>query len=209
MANIQGTLFVISAPSGAGKTSLVNGVIKKLNNIVISISHTTRSSRPIEKHGQHYYFVDETTFQSMIQQHAFLEYAKVFDNFYGTSRAFVENELTSGNDVILEIDWQGAEQVKAKIMNIVSIFILPPSLAILHNRLINRKQDSKEVIDKRIVQAITDIEQYKHYDYVIINDCFDQALEELIAIIKARRTSAAVNGNYLSGFVDRMLKEEN
>lgn len=208
MKNVKGSLFIISAPSGAGKTSLVNGVIKQLKNVVISISYTTRPSRKAEKHGQHYYFTDEYTFQSMVQQNAFIEYSKVFDNFYGTSREFVEKELAKENDVILEIDWQGAKQIKEKFTDTTSIFIFPPSLAILQKRLINRKQDSNEIIEKRLAQAITDIKQYENYDYVIINDSFDQALEELIAIIQAKRVHLKATKDYIKDFVERMIIEK-
>jgi guanylate kinase len=195
MIKNSGSLFIVSAPSGAGKTSLVNSVIKQLTNIVVSISHTTRSQREAEQHGLHYYFVDDQTFQSMIQRDVFLEYAKVFDNFYGTSRLFVEQELSKGNDVILEIDWQGSQQIKEKFAHAINIFILPPSIEILRKRLVNRNQDSNAVIEARLAQAIIDIKQYKNYDYVIINDSFAQALSEIIAIIRARRVHLEVTKN--------------
>jgi guanylate kinase len=206
MAITNGTLFIISAPSGTGKTSLVNELVKRLHNVVISISHTTRHRRMLEQHGQHYYFVDVSTFQTMIQQNVFLEYVNIFDNFYRTSRTFVEDELSKGNDVILEIDWQGANKIKENFPHSsISIFILPPNLIILQQRLFSRKQDSNEVIEKRIAQAPTDIKQYKNYDYVITNDSFEKALDELMAIIKARRVSLTVAGDYLQNFVDNII----
>ncbi len=200
-----GTLFIISAPSGTGKTSLVTEVIKNLDNIVVSISYTTRPKRKREEHGKHYYFVDDATFQAMIKQELFLEHANVFGNFYGTSKLWIDNELKKNNDVILAIDWQGAVAAKAKVSNAISIFILPPSLEALQQRLIDRKQDSNDVIEKRMAQAKANITHYKDYEYIIINDSFDRARDDLIAIIKARRLNISVKSNAVQSFVNKLI----
>ncbi len=180
-------LYIISAPSGAGKTSLVKQLITDLDRITVSISHTTRNMRPGEKHGQDYYFVELDEYKKMIAEQAFLEYAKVFDNFYGTSRQSVEQLLKNGNDVILEIDWQGARQIRDKIKGSISIFILPPSIDILRKRLEGRGQDNKDVIERRMSDAINEMGHYKDFDYLVVNDDFSQALIELKSIIICHR----------------------
>ena len=200
----KGTLFVVSAPSGAGKTSLVNKVVQQLDDVIISISYTTRAKREVEIDGKHYHFVDKEKFLSMIKQNAFLEHAKVFGNFYGTSRKWVEEQINAGYDVILEIDWQGAMKIQGQFSNLVSIFILPPDLDTLQQRLVNRKQDSNEVVEKRLSQAVIDISKYKKYDYVIVNELFDKALDQLLAIIKAKRLSVLTNEEVLRGFVEKL-----
>lgn len=183
----KGILYIISAPSGAGKSSLVNALIKRLGFVFLSISHTTRAMRPGEQQAEHYHFTDVTTFKNMVAHGDFLEHAQVFDNFYGTSKSFVERQLKQGHDVILEIDWQGAQQVRAQMPESQSIFILPPSLASLQERLEKRAQDSAETIARRMQDAHSEMSHYQEYDYLIINDQFYQALDELCAIFVAQR----------------------
>jgi guanylate kinase len=187
----QGTLYTISAPSGAGKTSLVNALIEQDPSIQVSISHTTRTIRPGELNRVNYHFVDQTEFLAMLAQAAFLEHARVFDNYYGTSQQWVEETLAKGLDVILEIDWQGAAQVGKLMPNAVAIFILPPSKMALEQRLTGRGQDSPAIIDKRMSEAQSEMSHYIEADYIVINDNFDTALVELKAIFVAQRNSLA------------------
>ena len=180
-----GTLFIISAPSGAGKSSLIRAYLAQENHhpAKVSISHTTRKPRPGEQQGEHYYFVDNQKFESLIKQNAFVEYAHVFDHYYGTSKAEIEQSLLQGINVFLDIDWQGAKQVRQQMPESKSIFILPPSLKELENRLIKRGQDDAQVISKRMHKAQSEISHYNEYDYVIINDDFDESLIALNAIM--------------------------
>ncbi len=183
----SGTLYIISAPSGAGKTSLVKMLVESIDDIRVSVSHTTRQMRPGEIDGVNYNFVEIAVFEQMVKGEAFLEHAQVFDNYYGTSRDWVEQQLREGIDVILEIDWQGAQQVRPRMPGCVSVFILPPSRDELIRRLRGRGQDSEEVIQRRFSDAVTDMSHYTEYDYVVINDDFDEALTDLAAIMRARR----------------------
>ncbi len=183
----SGTLYIISAPSGAGKTSLVKMLVESIDDIRVSVSHTTRQMRPGEIDGVNYNFVEIAVFEQMVKGEAFLEHAQVFDNYYGTSRDWVERQLREGIDVILEIDWQGAQQVRPRMPGCVSVFILPPSRDELIRRLRGRGQDSEEVIQRRFSDAVTDMSHYTEYDYVVINDDFDEALTDLAAIMRARR----------------------
>ncbi len=186
--NTGGTLFIISAPSGAGKTSLVRALLDSMGSeLQLSISHTTRYPRPGEVDGKDYHFVDTKTFEQMVAGKAFLEHAQVFDNFYGTARVSVEAQLANGNDVILEIDWQGAQQVRTAMPSSVGIFILPPSVEVLNERLHDRGQDDDDVIAKRMQDAVSEISHYDEYDYLVINDVFQAALEELSSIIHSQR----------------------
>ncbi len=182
-----GTLFIISAPSGAGKSSLINAYLNQQQTMPakVSISHTTRSPRPGESNGEHYYFVDHKQFEALIDEDAFVEHAHVFDHYYGTTKREIEQSLYEGINVFLDIDWQGAQQVRQKMQNAKSIFILPPSLTELENRLIKRGQDSEQVIEKRMQKACAEISHYTEYDYLIINDDFDHSLAALNAIITA------------------------
>ncbi len=185
----RGTLYTVSAPSGAGKTSLVKALIESTDAVCVSISHTTRSIRPGEVDGVNYHFTDKDTFAKMMTQGEFLESAEVFGNFYGTSQQWVEDTLNAGQDVILEIDWQGAKQVRHLLPNTVGIFILPPSRGELHSRLTGRGQDDASVIDARMQEAINEMTHYVEANYVVINDDFDTALIDFRAIILAQRLS--------------------
>lgn len=184
-----GNLYIVSAPSGAGKSSLISALLQQQPSyeMQVSISHTTRQPRPNEEHGKHYYFVDHQEFERLIAEDAFLEYAQVFGNYYGTSLPMIERSLKQGIDVFLDIDWQGAQQVRKKVPAAKSIFILPPSLQELERRLVGRGQDSNEVIAARMKKAINEISHYDEYDYLIINDDFDQALSEIKVILKAEK----------------------
>jgi len=186
---IQGTLYIVSAPSGAGKSSLIQALLKTqpLYDTQVSISHTTRAIRPGEKNGEHYYFITEDKFQQMIEHNDFLEYACVFGNYYGTSRAVIEEIINSGVDVFLDIDWQGAQQIRQKMPSARTIFILPPSKNELLRRLRGRGQDSEETINQRMAQAVSEIKHYNEYDYIIVNDDFNTALRDLQSIIRSER----------------------
>jgi guanylate kinase len=177
----------MSAPSGGGKTSLIDALLERDDRIALSVSHTTRPPRHGEINGVHYYFVDEETFQKLIADGAFLEYATVFGHHYGTGRDAVSNQLQQGFDVMLDIDWQGARQVKRSFPECCAIFILPPSLDELKNRLAKRGQDSAEVISKRMLQARSEIAHGSEFDYIVINDDFAAALEDIHSIVRRRR----------------------
>ena len=179
----RGRLFVITAPSGAGKTSLVSALLKGTPNLRLSISHTTRARRPTEAEGREYHFVSVPQFEQLVAAGEFLEHARVFDNLYGTSRAFVTGQLAQGHDVLLEIDWKGAQQVRAAMPECVSIFILPPSRAALAERLAKRATDTPEVIARRLRDAASDMAHYREFDYVVVNDDFGHALADLQRII--------------------------
>jgi len=182
-----GSLILISAPSGAGKTSLVKSVLDNDTEIVVCVSHTTRAMRDGERNGENYHFVEDTEFDSMIAAGAFLEHADVFGKRYGSSRHEVERCRADGKDVILEIDWQGADQVRAMLADAVSIFILPPSITELEKRLRGRGQDSADAIQRRLAEAKTDMAQAARYDYLVVNDDFDRAQRELLSIIQSTR----------------------
>ena len=201
----KGTLYIISAPSGAGKTSLVKQLINDLDHLIVSVSHTTRPQRPGEIDGQDYFFVPIDEFKSMMDGQAFLEQAQVFDNFYGTAQETVEKNLKKGVDVILEIDWQGAQQVKKILADSVSIFILPPSTSVLEKRLRNRGQDSDEIIARRMRDAVTEISHYPEYDYLVVNDVFDEALTALQSIIIARRMHIKRQQQALAPLLEKLL----
>lgn len=183
----QGQLYIVAAPSGAGKTSLVAALLRHLHQLEVSVSHTTRAPRPGEVDGVNYHFTTPAAFQQLIAEDVFFEWAEVFGNFYGTSQQSVEARLAAGVDVILEIDWQGAQQVRQKMPQALSIFILPPSLEALQQRLTQRGQDSAEVIAGRMQQAQSEMSHWAEFDYLVINDDFDQALADLRAIFQAQR----------------------
>ncbi|MCF6281501.1 MAG: guanylate kinase [Candidatus Polarisedimenticolaceae bacterium] len=184
---MNGTLYIFAAPSGAGKTSLIKALRERRPELVLSISHTTRAMRPGEECGLHYHFVEKRAFVEMINQTAFLEHAEVFGNFYGTSEAAVREQLQQGVDLILEIDWQGAQQVRQSFPEAVGIFILPPDRETLRQRLSDRGQDDAAVIQGRMDQAVSEMSHYGEFDYLVINDDFDTALVELEAIIVSQR----------------------
>ncbi|WP_114785886.1 guanylate kinase [Vibrio tetraodonis] len=185
----KGTLYIVSAPSGAGKSSLISAMLETNPTYAmkVSVSHTTRGMRPGEQDGVHYHFVQKESFEELIEQGAFLEYAEVFGNYYGTSRLWIEENLDKGIDVFLDIDWQGAQQIRKQMPGAQSIFILPPSDDELERRLNARGQDSEAVIAKRMAEAKSEISHYTEYDYVIVNDDFDNALIDFKAIIRAER----------------------
>jgi guanylate kinase len=183
----KGNLYIISAPSGAGKTSLVHAVVGSQPGVVVSVSHTTRKMRDGELDGQDYHFVGEQCFQEMIANGEFLEHARVFGNHYGTSKQHMQEQLQSGKDVILEIDWQGARQIRQVMSGCKSIYILPPSIEALRERLRSREQDSDDVIESRMREAVSEITHYGEFDYIVINDDFEQAREELAAIFVCNR----------------------
>ena len=189
---ITGNLFIITAASGAGKTSLIKALLAKDEHLKLSISHTTRKPRSSEVNGVDYYFVDDATFLRMLGEAQFLESAEVHEARYGTSQSAVEASLKDGFDLILEIDWQGATQVRSLFPNAISIFVLPPSIAALEQRLNGRGQDSAEVIAKRVAAARTEMRHVGEFDYVTINDDFDIALEDISAIIRAQRLTEPI-----------------
>ncbi|WP_338112763.1 guanylate kinase [Zooshikella ganghwensis] len=187
MMNTQGSLYIISAPSGAGKSSLVAALVKSVPQIRVSVSYTTRAKRPGEEDGVNYNFITQAEFQQMLADGAFLEHAEVFGNYYGTSEQWVNEQLASGTDIILEIDWQGAQQVRRLRPDALCIFIMPPSREALLERLKTRGQDNDEVIARRMAEAESEMAHFVEYDYLIINDEFSQALSELETIVKSQR----------------------
>lgn len=182
-----GNLYVIAAPSGTGKTTLVKSLVDSLPKITVSISHTTRAKRPNEVHGVNYYFIDRAEFEEKITHGDFLEYATIFDNYYGTSKSWVEETLAKGIDVILEIDWQGHQQIKNLFPECISIFILPPSLGDLRARLVNRNQDHPEIIEKRLADAQETVSHVFEFDFTVVNDDLVNALHDLKIIVEAGR----------------------
>ena len=187
-ATRRGSLFVIAAPSGAGKTSLVKAVLDRDPRLRVSVSHTTRKQRPTEVPGHAYNFVTVEEFKRLIEKDEFLEHAQVFDNFYGTGRAQVEALRNAGHDVILEIDWQGAQQVREAAPDCKTVFILPPSRVALETRLRNRNTDSDQVIERRLRDAVADMSHYAEFDYVVVNDVFETAVAELLSILRGGGT---------------------
>ncbi len=187
----QGTLFILSAASGTGKSSLSHALAQRDDGIVLSVSHTTRAQLSGEIAGRDYYYVTEDMFREMVQQHQFLEYAKVFDHYYGTSKVAVEEMLLAGKDVLLEIDWQGAQTVRAAMSHAVSIFLLPPSMKALEARLLKRGRDSRQVIAQRLAGASQEIAHCVEFDYLVVNQDFDLALSDLRAIITSFRLKKA------------------
>lgn len=187
----QGTLYVVSAPSGAGKTSLVRALCERFEAVVLSVSHTTRQSRAGEENGVDYFFTTVEAFEQQVAEGDFLEHAKVFDNYYGTSRSALQAMLEQGKDVILEIDWQGARQVREQLPDTESVFILPPSREALEERLQGRGQDGEEIIARRMQDAVQEMSHYNEYGYIIINDDFSEALDELEAVFRANRLKSS------------------
>ena len=201
----KGTLFTVSAPSGAGKTSLVNALIQRDSRLRVSVSHTTRPRRPGERDGVNYHFVGEQVFRDMLKRAEFLEHAQVFGNLYGTSQTWVEQQLAAGLDVILEIDWQGAQQVKRLIPGTRAIFILPPSRATLLQRLTARGQDDNAIIDARMAEAVEEMSHYVEGDYLVVNQDFDVALAELQAIFTCQRLRTSRQQTELAQLLQDLL----
>lgn len=200
-----GTLYIISAPSGAGKTSLVKALVDTMPGLAISVSHTTRPRRDGETDGVDYHFVDADAFRAMVDAGDFLEHARVFGNAYGTALSSVQEQLEAGTDVILEIDWQGARQVRETLPGAVSVFILPPSRDELERRLRARGKDSEEVIARRLQEAQGEMSHYGEYDYLVVNDAFGHALEELVAVVRARRLRMAAQRDRLGATLRDLL----
>jgi len=202
-----GVLFVVSAPSGAGKTSLLRALIPTDARLRLSVSHTTRGARPGEQDGTHYHFVDRARFEAMVAAGEFLEHARVFDNLYGTAERSVRDVLGANFDVVLEIDWQGARQVRARFAEAVSVFIVPPSVEALRQRLSGRGQDSAEIIDRRMRDARSELSHFGEYDYLVVNDDFDEALADLRAIVGAERLRLARQQARLGAALEAMLHD--
>jgi guanylate kinase len=208
VGDYSGNLFIVAAPSGGGKTSLVKRLINTLDNIEVSISHTTRAMRPGERDGMDYFFIDEVAFMKMIHDCAFLEHAHVFNHLYGTSIEQINKRLSDGVDVVLDIDWQGAEQIKSSFPNAVSIFIVPPSLEVLKQRLMDRRQDKDEVISDRMKKAQAELSHYSKFDYLIVNDNFEKAALELGAIVIANRLRIKRQVNKQSKLLSFLLSSQ-
>ncbi|QJR81140.1 guanylate kinase [Alteromonas pelagimontana] len=210
MASLLGNLFILAAPSGAGKSSLIKALLEKHDGedaypMQVSVSHTTRKPRPGEEDGVHYHFISREQFESLIEQGVFFEWAEVFGNYYGTSRVTIEQTLHQGIDVFLDIDWQGARQVKKLLPDTCGIFILPPSTAVLKERLTRRGQDSEEVIANRMREAISEMLHYDEFDYVLINDDFSTALAELEAIVCSGRLRTCKQNMRHSALLEDLL----
>lgn len=201
-----GTLYIISAASGTGKTSLVKALLDSTDNIGVSVSHTTRAARPGEENGVHYHFTQKDDFLKMVGESAFLEHAEVFGNYYGTSQAAVKDKLKAGEDVILEIDWQGAQQVRKLMPAAVSIFILPPSREALLQRLQGRGQDGADVIQRRMDEAVSEMSHYAEFDYIVVNDDFDVALKHIKSIVTSRRLRCEVQAVRHLKMIQDLLK---
>jgi len=203
--NMRGKLFVVAAPSGAGKTSLVKALLERMPRLEMSVSHTTRPRRPTEQHGREYFFIGVPDFEHLVAEGEFLEHARVFDNLYGTARAPVEARLAQGEDIVLEIDWQGARQVRAAMPDCVTIFILPPSREALEKRLRTRATDSPEVIARRLRDAVSDMSHWREFDYVVVNDDFERAVADLTAIVTAGSQGLAAGRPELAPLLERLL----
>ena len=205
MTLTTGTLYIISAPSGAGKTSLVKALLDSEALIRVSVSHTTRAMRPGEVDGVNYHFTSREQFHGMLDNNEFLEHAEVFGNLYGTSQKWVEQTLSEGFDLILEIDWQGAQQVRRLMPQAKSIFILPPTQEALRHRLTNRGQDSGEIIEQRMREAVSEMSHYVEYDYLLINDDFAHALSDLKAIFRANQLLQSPQQQRHTGLLSELL----
>jgi guanylate kinase len=206
---VTGNLFILSAPSGAGKSSLIKALLaqKADRPMQVSVSHTTRDARPGEENGEHYHFVSKAEFKKQISRHAFYEHAEVFGNYYGTSEVAIDEQLAQGIDVFLDIDWQGAQQVRMKKPSVTTIFISPPSKKALEQRLKGRGQDSEEIIQARMAQAKSECSHYKEFDYIIINDDFDQALIDLTTIVNNQKLKCRQQSEKHQVIFDNLLAE--
>ncbi|QBS12043.1 guanylate kinase [Legionella geestiana] len=188
---MRGSVFVVAAPSGGGKTSLVKALVRDIADIVVSTSHTTREQRPGEVDGVDYFFIDEPAFEAMVAEEAFVEHARVFGHYYGTSVAEIRERLANGLDVVLDIDWQGAAQIRRLFPGAVTVFVIPPSLTVLRERLEKRGRDNEAVIDSRMEQARAEMQHFSEFDYLIVNDVFEEASEALKAIVMSERHRVA------------------
>mgnify|MGYP000120761588 CR=1 FL=1 len=206
MTQNRGNLFILSAPSGAGKSSLISALLAKYSDMKVSVSHTTRSPRPGEENAVHYHFVSADEFKALIAKDDFFEWAQVFDNYYGTSKQAIESQLNAGIDVFLDIDWQGAQQVREIMPSVQTIFILPPSKAELEQRLNNRGQDSAEVIAGRMAKAQSETSHYNEYDYVVVNDDFETALSNIETIVLAQRLTLKAQASRHHDLITNLLK---
>lgn len=204
-----GTLYIISAPSGAGKTSLIKALLSRVDGITVSVSHTTRAPRPGEQDGVDYHFVDAAEFEHLVAAGEFLEHARVFDNYYGTRRATLVARLDAGEDVILEIDWQGARQVFEAFPEAIKVFVLPPGRDVLRQRLTSRGQDSDAIIQRRMADAVSEMRHYEEYHYLIFNDDFNTALGDLEALFRARRLRSAAQCVRYATELNDLLEPEN
>ena len=205
---LRGTLFIVAAPSGAGKSSIVNACLARDRNICLSISFTSRAPRPGERHAEHYHFVGAAEFEAMIAAGDFFEYAQVHGDWKGTARQSVEPQLASGRDVLLEIDWQGAQQVKVQVPDAVSVFILPPSRAALEERMRKRGQDSEDTIARRMANAREEMSHHDEFDYVIVNEHFDTAVDEMCAIFLASRLRRSLQVQRHAGLIGALLARD-
>jgi guanylate kinase len=203
---MRANLYVVAAPSGGGKTSLINALLEKDGRVSLSVSYTTRAARPGEQDGVHYHFIDDPTFVGLIEKNAFLEHAGVFGHRYGTGRDAVERKLHAGFDVLLDIDWQGARQIRESFPSCCTIFILPPSLEALRNRLARRGQDSEEVIEERMRDAQAEISHSSEFDYLIINDDFDKALSKLQSIVRQRKPHRPEQKDHFQDLLAELLE---
>ena len=206
-AQRPGILFIVSAPSGAGKTSLLAKLVPADDGLVLSVSHATRPMRPGEQDGVHYHFVSVEAFEALVEAGAFIEHAQVFDNYYGTSEQAVRDQLAQGLDVVLEIDWQGARQVRRRFPDAVSVFVAPPSIDALRERLSGRGQDDAAVVDRRMADARNELSHYPEYDFLVINELFDEALADLRAIVRAARLREPQQASVHSRVLADMLGE--
>ena len=212
VASTAGTLYIVSAASGAGKTSLLRALMESDDRLCFSVSHTTRQPRSGEHDGHDYYFVDDAAFEALVEADAFVEHARVFDRRYGTSWAAIETDLAAGRDVLVEIDWQGARQIRARVPGCISVFVLPPSRAALEGRLRGRGQDSNDVIASRMAAAVSEMSHCGEYDYIVWNDDFAVALADLEAVIRARRLHVdqqlSMHGEALSALTGVDIRDE-
>jgi guanylate kinase len=204
---MKGTLYIVAAPSGAGKSSIVNAVLKRLPDVALSISYTSRAPRPGERHAQHYHFIRKDEFERMIEAGEFFEYALVHGDYKGTARQSVLPQLEKGLDVLLEIDWQGARQVRAQIPEAQSLFILPPSKQALETRMRNRGQDSEAVIAQRLAAAREEMSHYHEFDFVVVNEHFDQAVQEVAAIFSAQRLRLPAQQSRHKALIEQLLSQ--
>jgi guanylate kinase len=202
-------LFIIVGPSGCGKTSLVKNLVKKIDKLNVSISCTTRVPRANEKDGVNYFFITKDEFIKIKNQNEFIEYAKVFGNYYGSNRKHVEDMLVKGNDVILEIDWQGARQIKQRFAKAISIFILPPSIEALKQRLDARNQDNKDIINKRMQASVSEIKHFNEFDYLVVNDNFEDAIEKISSIIYSKRLTLDIQTKKYKNLIKKLLSTQN